>query len=79
VYTHKEPRLFLRAYEGARIHRAEALELYAVDRDLLAEIVGRLDRRMKLSLTATEGELFLDFGGDSVSGRVERLTMSAEA
>lgn len=75
VYTHKEPRLFLRAYEGARIHRAEALELYAVDRDLLAEVVQRLDRRVKFSLTATEGQLFLDFGGDSVSGAVERLTL----
>jgi uncharacterized protein YaeQ len=76
VYTHKEPRLFLRAYEGARIHRAEALELYAVDRELLAEFVQRLDRRVKFSLTATEGELFLDFDGDSVSGGIERLTLS---
>jgi uncharacterized protein YaeQ len=76
VYTHKEPRLFLRAYEGERIHRAEALELYAVDRELLAEVVQRLDRRVKFSLTATEGELFLDFGGDSVSGTIERLTLN---
>ena len=36
VYTHKEPRIFLRAYEGERIHKAESLELYAVDRELLA-------------------------------------------
>ena len=76
VYTHKEPRLFLRAYEGERIHKAEALELYAVDRDLLAEFVQRLDRRVKFAMTVTDGQVFLDFGGDSVSGAVERLTLS---
>ena len=76
VYTHKEPRIFLRAYEGERIHKAESLELYAVDRELLAEFVQRLERRMKFSMTVTDGQLFLDFGSDSVSGAVERLTLS---
>jgi uncharacterized protein YaeQ len=76
VYTHKEPRIFLRAYEGERIHKAESLELYAMDRELLAEFVQRLDRRMKFAMTVTDHQLFLDFGGDSVSGAVERLTLS---
>ena len=75
VYTHREPRIFLRAYEGQRIHRAEALELYAVDRALLAQFVQRLDRRVRFALTVTEGELFLDFGGDHVGGTVERLAL----
>jgi len=75
VYTHREPRIFLRAYEGERIHRAESLELYAVDRPLLAEFARRLDRRVRFALTATEGELFLDFSGDHVGGAVERLTL----
>src|ERR1035437_5627493 len=76
VYTHKGPRLFLRADEGERIHRAARLELYAVDRELLAEFVQRLERRMKFAMTVTDGQLFLDFDGDSVSGAVERLTLS---
>jgi uncharacterized protein YaeQ len=76
VYTHKEPRIFLRAYEGAKIHKAESLELYAMERELLAEFVQRLDRRVKFAMTVTDHQLFLDFGGDSVSGSVERLTLS---
>ena len=76
VYTHKEPRIFLRAYEGERIHKADALELYAVDRDLLAGFVHRLDRRVKFAMTVSDGQLFLDFGGDSIHGAVERLTLS---
>jgi uncharacterized protein YaeQ len=76
VYTHKEPRIFLRAYEGERIHKSESLELYAVDRELLAEFVQRLDRRVKFAMTVTDGQLFLDFGSDSVHGSVERLTLT---
>ncbi len=76
VYTHKEPRLFLRAYEGERIHKAESLELYAVDRELLAEFVQRLDRRVKFSMTVTDHQIFLDFDGDTVHGAVERLTLA---
>ena len=75
VYTHKEPRIFLRAYEGEKIHKAESLELYAIDRELLAEFVQRLDRRVKFAMTVTDRQLFLDFDGDSVSGAVERLTL----
>jgi len=76
VYTHKEPRIFLRAYEGERIHKAESLELYAMDRGLLAEFVQRLDRRVKFAMTVTDGQVFLDFDGDSVHGSVERLTLN---
>jgi uncharacterized protein YaeQ len=75
VYTHKEPRIFLRAYEGEKIHKSESLELYAMDRELLAEFVQRLDRRVKFAMTVTDHQLFLDFDGDSVSGSVERLTL----
>jgi uncharacterized protein YaeQ len=76
VYTHKEPRIFLRAYEGERIHKAESLELYAMDRELLAEFVRRLDRRVKFAMTVTDHQLFLDFDGDTVHGAVERLTLA---
>ena len=76
VYTHKEPRIFLRAYEGAKIHKSESLELYAMDRELLAEFVERLDRRVKFAMTVTDGQLFLDFDGDSISGAVQRLTLA---
>jgi uncharacterized protein YaeQ len=75
VYTHKESRIFLRAYEGERIHRSEALELYAMERELLSEFVQRLDRRVKFAMTVTDGQLFLDFDGDNVSGAVQRLTL----
>jgi len=72
IYTHKEPRLVLRAYEGQKIHRAERVEFYAVDRALLAELVGHLDRRVSMTLSVTDRMLFIDIAGTSVSGAVER-------
>ena len=75
VYTHKDPRLLLRGYEGQRIHRADAIELYAPSRDLLDALVQNLDRRVEFALTVTDGQLFLDVGGRTVSGALERIAL----
>lgn len=72
VYTHKEPRLLLRAYEGQKIHRAAHVELYAIDRELLGELVERLDRRVSMTLSVSDRQLFIDMAGASVNGAVER-------
>jgi uncharacterized protein YaeQ len=72
VYTHKDPRLLLRAYEGQKIHRAAQVEIHAVDRELLSELVSHLDRRVAMTLSVTDRALFIDIGGTSVSGAVER-------
>src|SRR5215468_3193400 len=45
VYTHKDPATLLRQLQGERIHRAEALELHSLDRELLAALAARLQRR----------------------------------
>jgi uncharacterized protein YaeQ len=75
VYTHKVPAQFLRQLAGERIHRAEALELYAVDRELLAELGQRLERRMAFDLAITDRHLFVTMDGATLSGAVERLTL----
>jgi hypothetical protein len=41
VYCHKEGAQWLKGLAAAGIHRAEALELYAIDRTLIAELVSR--------------------------------------
>ena len=78
VYTHKDPAQLLRQLAGEKIHRADALELYAVDRALLAELVGRLERRMVLALQVSERHLYLSIDGDSFEGAVERIGWSEE-
>lgn len=75
LYTHKEPRILLRGYEGQRIHKAEAIAIHAIDRELLASLAAQLDRRTSWVLSVTEGQLFIDVGGASHTGTVERLAL----
>jgi uncharacterized protein YaeQ len=75
VYTHRDPAGVQRGLAGAKIHRAESIDLFAIDRDFIAEIVNRLDRRMKLELSITDGTLYLVIGKETLSGTVERLPL----
>ena len=75
VYTHKEPRHLLRQLAGERIHRAEALELYALDRALLAGLTERLERRMAFALSIADRHLFVTIAGATLDGAVRRLSL----
>ncbi|NUO94306.1 MAG: YaeQ family protein [Gemmatimonadaceae bacterium] len=75
VYTHREPRHVLQALAGERIHRAEQVELYAIDRELVAGLVTRLDRRNEWALSVTERHLYLVVGGETIDGPIERFEL----
>lgn len=75
VYMHKDPMVTLRTWAASTIHKADKLEIFAMDRDLLDELVPRLDRRNKFDLSVTDGQLYIDMGGKSFTGTVERLTL----
>ena len=77
VYVHKDPTQFLRQISGERIHRAEALEVYAVDRVLLDGLTARLDRRMSIDLSVLDGEVTVLLGGDALSGAITRCNLNA--
>ena len=77
VYTHKDPTQFLKQLAGERIHHAEALELYAIDRALVSALVARLERRVAFSLSVTDHELYLSIGADNLTGTVMRLNRDA--
>lgn len=76
VYTHRDPAQLLRQLAGERIHRAEALELYAVDRALVDALAERLDRRTRVGLSVTAGHLYVTLGDETLSGTVERHHLS---
>jgi uncharacterized protein YaeQ len=75
VYTHKDPASLLRQLAGERIHRVAALELYAVDRALLAELAARLERRMAFALAVTDRHLYVTLGDDTLAGVVTPLVL----
>jgi uncharacterized protein YaeQ len=73
VYCHKEGAQWLKGLAAAGIYRAGELDLFAIDRQFIADMVQRLDRRMAFSVSITDRELYLSIGADNLTGRVERL------
>jgi uncharacterized protein YaeQ len=76
VYTHKDPGPWLRGLAGARIHRAEALELWALDRELVAALAERLEKRVALAVSVTDRHLYVVVGGETLAGEVTRLSLA---
>jgi uncharacterized protein YaeQ len=72
VYTHKGVERLVENLAGERIHRAEALEIHAIDRALVAALASRLDRRMTFALSISDRELFVSLGAETLTGAVSR-------
>jgi uncharacterized protein YaeQ len=72
VYTHRDIAQVVRNLSGERIHRVGAIELYAIDRGLIAALAARLERRMAFSLSINEREIYLSIGADTLTGAVVR-------
>jgi uncharacterized protein YaeQ len=71
VYAHRDLEPWLARLAGERIHRAEELEIYSVDRSLVAALVSRLERRMEFDLAVSERNLYVSLGDTTFSGTVE--------
>ena len=76
VYCHKEGAQWLKGLAAADIHRADALQLFAIDRALIGDMVSRLDRRMNFAVSIADRELYISIGDVNLTGRVERLSLS---
>jgi uncharacterized protein YaeQ len=71
VYVHRDVDLLLSRLAGERIHRAAELRVVAVDRELLAALVARLDRRMDFDLAVSDQTLYLSLGEETLTGAME--------
>lgn len=75
VYTHRDPAHIQRQLAGERIHRSEALELYAIDRGVIDGLTRRLARRMQFDISVTDRHLFISIGDDTLSGDASRIVL----
>lgn len=73
VYAFKDPANLARQFEGAKIHRANEIELYAFDPAFIAAFVERLDRRTAFELAVTERHLYLSIGGETIDTAVKPI------
>lgn len=78
VYTHKDPAQLVRQLEGSRIHRAESVELYALDREFLAEFASHLARRTAFTLSVVERQLYLTIDGVQLTTEVTRYAIGGD-
>jgi uncharacterized protein YaeQ len=71
IYTHRDVDQLLARLAGERIHRAAALRVQAVDRDLIAALVARLDRRMDFDMAVSDQTLYISLGDETLTGAVD--------
>lgn len=71
VYTHTDADRYWQSLAGERIHRGESLELYGLDRTLVASLVSRLERRMAFDLSVTDAMLYLTIGDELLTGTLK--------
>ena len=76
VYSHKDAVLLATRLTGEKIHRAADIELYALDKEWLAAVVKKLERRMHFALTISERHLYLALGDETFSTVIERLPLA---
>lgn len=75
VYTHKDVETLKRAVADQKVHKVDSIAVYALDRALVADVVTKLERRIKLGVMRNEGVLYVTVGGETFSGWVERHSL----
>jgi uncharacterized protein YaeQ len=70
VYTHRDVALLKQQLAGSRIYRAEAIPIYALERPFLDLLGQSIDRRTTMAIVVTEGQLYIQIGGNSFTGTI---------
>jgi uncharacterized protein YaeQ len=70
VYCHRDVAALLARLAGETVHRGGDVEIYAIDRELLAALAARLERRMAFDLAVTDGHLYLTLDEATLAGVV---------
>lgn len=74
VWTHREPTRLVAGWAGKPLHRAEQIPVNSFDEGFIDQLVPLLARRNQMTVTRTEGELYIDLNGTSVSSAVHTTT-----
>lgn len=72
VYTHKDPAKVLAQWVGKTIYRAEAITLNSFDDGFIDDVAAAVERRTAMTLSVTEGQLYLELNGVHFSSAVHQ-------
>ena len=67
VYTHRDPRQVMAQFEGQKIHKAAEIPVRTFDRHLIEQLAAILDRRTSMSISVSQGELFISVADQNVT------------
>jgi uncharacterized protein YaeQ len=70
VYTHRDPAKVAAAWTGKKIHQAEAIVLRSFDPGFIDGAVAALERSNTITLSVTEGQLYLELNGTTLSSAI---------
>ena len=72
VFTQHDPRLLLREAQSRAIHKADQIEVYALDPKFLDQLDALTDRHDRWTLMRSDGVLYVTIGEKTVSGAVTK-------
>lgn len=70
VYTHRDPVKVMAPWADKRIHRAEDVRVVSFDPGFIESAAPLLERRNTMTVTVTEGTLYLDLNGTSLTASI---------
>lgn len=72
VYTHRDVERLIETWKSGKqqIHRAEDIVVRSFDQGFIDEAAKLVDRRNTVSVSLTEGQLYLEINGTVVSGEI---------
>jgi uncharacterized protein YaeQ len=80
VCSSQDPAAFRKSVAGARIHKAEQIELVGLPVAVLEPLASQVERRMDWSVTITDNNLYLSSQGQqTLAGEIARTTLSDQS
>lgn len=70
VYSHRDASVLLASWAGKAIYRADDIRLITFDEGFCEALAARLARRTRLSLSRTEGQIYLEVDGEMLTSAV---------
>lgn len=65
IYTHRDVPQFLTQLRASKIHRADEIPIYTLNRGFVNEVSQWVERRSEMTLSITERELYVTVDGQS--------------
>jgi uncharacterized protein YaeQ len=78
VFTQHDPRLLIKEAATRPIHKADQIEVYALDATFLSELEALTDRNARWTLLRNDGQLYVTAGDKSASAPLTRQGLTAE-